>query len=141
MNRITRGEALIGNLTLGSVQLDKAPLKASITVGAEAGNVINVAVQLQDMNGNALANRASVLAYLSDDANGDSVAGTAPDTVAIGTDVLAIPLVAGKCFLLTSEADGDIDINVTEDGADTWYLVLVLPHGPIVVSDAITFIV
>ena len=141
MNRITRGEALIGNLTLGSVQLDKAPLKASITVGAEAGNVINVAVQLQDMNGNALANRASVLAYLSDDANGDSVAGTAPDTVAIGTDGLAIPLVAGKCFLLTSEADGDIDINVTEDGADTWYLVLVLPHGPIVVSDAITFIV
>jgi hypothetical protein len=141
MNRITRGEALIGNLTLGSVQLDKAPLKASITVGAEAGNVINVAVQLQDMNGNALANRASVLAYLSDDANGDSVAGTAPDTVAIGTDGLAIPLVAGKCFLLTSEADGDIDINVTEDGADTWYLVLVLPHGPLVVSDAITFIV
>ena len=141
MNRITRGEALIGNLTLGSVQLDKAPLKASITVGAEAGNVINVAVQLQDMNGNALANRASVLAYLSDDANGDSVAGTAPDTVAIGTDGLAIPLVAGKCFLLTSEADGDIDINEAEDGADTWYLVLVLPHGPLVVSDAITFIV
>lgn len=140
-NRLTRGEALIGNLTLGSVQLDKAPLKATITVGDEAADVINVAIQLQDMNGNALSNRGSVLAYISDDANGDSVAGTAPDTVAIGSDGLAIPLVAGKCFLLTSEADGDIDIDITENGADTWYLVLVLPHGELVVSSAITFVV
>ena len=94
-NRLTRGEALLGNLTLGSVQLDKAPLKASLTVGEEAGNAILVSIQLQDMNGNALANRGSVLAYLSDDANGDSVAATAPDGgVAIGTDGLAIPLVA-----------------------------------------------
>lgn len=139
-NRLTRGEALLGNLTLGSVQLDKAPLKASLSVGAEAGNAIVVSIQLQDMNGNDLANRGSVLAYLSDDANGDSVAATAPDGgVAIGTDGLAIPLVAGKCFLLTSEADGDIDLELTESGADTWYLVVVLPHGELAVSGAITF--
>lgn len=139
-NRITRGEALIGNLTLGSVQLDKAPLKATFTVGAEAGNAITVAVQLADMNGNALANRGAVLLYLSDDANGDSIAGTAPDGgVAAGTDGLLIPLVAGKCFLATSESDGDIDVVVTESGVDTWYLVAVLPHGELVVSGAITF--
>ena len=139
-NRLTRGEALLGNLTLGGVALDKAPLRATLTVGTEAANVINVAIQLTDMNGNALANRGSVLAYLSDDANGDSVAGTAPDGgVAVGTDGLAIPLVADKCFLLTSEADGDIDLDITESAADTWYLVLVLPHGEPAVSGAITF--
>lgn len=113
---------------------------ASLTVGAESvSDVINVAIQLKDANGQDLRERASVLAYISDDATGDSVAGTAPDTVAIGTDGLAIPLVAGKTFLLTSEADGDIDINITENGADTWYLVLVMPDGSLVVSGAITF--
>lgn len=111
----------------------------AIVVGAQAGDIINVAVQLKTVAGADLAVRGSVLAYLSDDANGDSVAGTAPDTVAIGTDGLAIPLVAGKAFLLVSEADGDIDLNITEDGVDTWYLILVMPNGRLVASDAITF--
>lgn len=111
----------------------------SFTIGAEAANVINVGIQLKD-KGLDVAERVSVLAYLSDDANGDSVAGSAPTTVAIGTDGVAIPLVAGKCFLLTSEADGDIDIDITlSAGADTWYLVIVLPDGRLVPSGAITF--
>jgi hypothetical protein len=101
------------------------------TVGAEAGNVINVGVKLNTAG--------SVFAYISDNADGSTVAGTAPDTVAIGTDGLAIPLVAGKAFQLVSEADGDIDINITEVGADTWYLVVVLSTGEIRVSGAITF--
>lgn len=113
---------------------------ATITVGAEAGDVINVGIQLQNANGVNIAERVSILAYVSDDANGDSVAGTAPDTVAIGTDGVAIPLVAGKCFLLTSESDGDIDLNFTENGADTWYLILVMPDGSRVASGAITFV-
>ena len=111
---------------------------ASFTIGAETTNVINVGVQLMD-RGHEVTQRVGLLAYLSDDANGDSVAGTAPTTVAIGTDGVAIPLVAGKCFLLTSEADGDIDINITlSSGADTWYLVLVMPDGALKVSPAIT---
>jgi len=109
-------------------------------IGSEAGNAINVGVQLNDAAGAPLAVRGSVFAYLSDDANGDTLAGTAPSGgVAIGTDGLAIPLVAGKAFQLVSEADGDIDINITEAGADTWYLVLVMPDGRRVASGAITF--
>lgn len=111
----------------------------TITVGAQVSTTINVAIQLRDAANQDLAERASLLAYLSDDANGDSLATNAPDSVAIGTDGLAIPLVAGKCWLLTSEADGDIDLDITEDGEDTWYLVLVLPNGTRVVSDPITF--
>lgn len=119
--------------------LDGAPMAAAFVVGAQAGDVINVAVQLRDANAADLAVRGAVIAYLSDDANGDSVAGTAPDTVAIGTDGVAIPLVAGKAFQLISEADGDIDLDITEDGADTWYLVIVLANGKLVASGAITF--
>ncbi|MCB1463254.1 MAG: hypothetical protein KDJ90_12705 [Nitratireductor sp.] len=115
-------------------------ITAEITVGAEAGNAINVAIQLKDSAGDDLAVRGSLMAYLSDDANGDSIAGTAPDgNVAVGTDGLLIPIVADKAFWLTSEADGDIDLNVGESGADTWYLILVLPDGTLVASDAITF--
>jgi hypothetical protein len=58
---------------------------------------------------------------------------------AIGTDGLAIPVVAGKAWQLTSESDGDIDITFTETGAKTMYLVLVLPTGKLVISTAITF--
>lgn len=115
-------------------------LAATIAVGAEITNAIAVTIQLKDKkNGSDITARASVLAYFSNDANGDSVATTAPTSVAIGTDGLAIPLVAGKCFLLTSEADGDIDLAIGEAGAATWYLVLVMPHGELVVSGAITF--
>ena len=46
---------------------------------------------------------------------------------------------AASIFLLVSEADGDIDINITESGTDTFYLVLVMPNGKLIVSDAITF--
>ena len=111
----------------------------TFTIGAETANVINVGVQLKD-KGLDVTERVSLLAYLSDDAAGDSVAGTAPTTVAIGTDGVYIPLVAGKCFQLISEADGNIDRDITlSSGADTWYLVLVRPDGRLMVSGAITF--
>jgi len=38
-----------------------------------------------------------------------------------------------------SEADGDIDVDITDSGTPTMYLVLVLPNGKLAVSDAITF--
>lgn len=116
------------------------PVAATMVVGAEGTNAINVTIQLEDANGDDCATRRTIYAYLSDDANGDSIAGTAPDGgVAIGTDGLADPVTADKSFMLTSEADGDIDITITESSVDTWYLVLVMPHGARVISDAITF--
>lgn len=116
-----------------------SPAGATIVVGAEDTNVINAAIQLTDDNGDDLAVRGTILAYLSDDANGDSIMTTGHSTApAIGTDGLIVPLVAKKVFLLTSESDGDIDIDFTETGALTTYLVLVMPNGKRVVSGAIT---
>lgn len=111
----------------------------TIVVGTEVPNVINVTLQLTN-DGKDIAERASVICYLSDDANGDSIAGTAPDSgMAIGTDGLAIVLVTDKCLLLVSESDGDIDLDIEESGTDTWYLIVVLPSGELVASAAITF--
>lgn len=122
-------------------ELQNLHLNATIVVGAEAADVINVAIQLkQAKSGDDLAVRGSVFAYLSDDANGDSIAATAPDgNVAVGTDGLLIPVVTDKAFQLVSEADGDIDLDITESGTDTWYLILVMPDGRLIASDAITF--
>jgi hypothetical protein len=41
--------------------------------------------------------------------------------------------------MLVSESDGDIDLNITEVGGDTWYLILVTPNGFLQASSAITF--
>lgn len=122
------------NFGLGASQVE-------FTIDDETtANVINVAIQLNNQNGSALATRTAVIAYLSDDANGDSIVATAPSSGwAIGTDGLLIPIVANKAAILVSESDGDIDVNITEAGADTFYLIVILPTGELVASDAITF--
>lgn len=114
---------------------------ATITVGAEATNVINVAIQLEQPDGTDLATIGVVHAYLSDSAAGDGVSTTAPTGgVALGTDGnILVEFTADKIFLLQSEADGDIDIDITDTGTPTFYLVVVLPSGEKVISGAITF--
>lgn len=122
-------------------ELQNAHLDASFVIGAEAGNVINVGIQLKYDKSQADTVRRAVHAYLSDDANGDSIVATAPSgAVAIGTDGVLYDIgAAKKHFFLVSESDGDIDINITEAGVKTLYLVLVMPNGRLVPSTAITF--
>lgn len=113
---------------------------ASFTIGTEATDAINVAIQLKNAKAQALAVRTSVFAYLSDDANGDSVVATAPDGGwAIGTDGLMHSVTSGKAAIFVTEADGQFDVTITHAGAKTCYLVLVMPDGKLVVSGAITF--
>ncbi len=116
------------------------PTGATITVGTESANAINVAIQLTDANGADMAVRSSVRVYLSDDANGDSIAATAPTGgIAIGTDGVLEETTADKAGFATSESDGDIDITITDTGTPTFYLIVVLPNGKLAASDAITF--
>jgi hypothetical protein len=114
---------------------------ASFVIGAEASDAINVGIQLKDANGVALAVRGHVHFYISGDANGDTIIGTGPTTLAIGTDGLLLTEIAAKAGRLTSEANGHIDINFGTVAGVTYYLVLVLPNGKLVVSPAITFAV
>ena len=121
--------------------LDGIPAGVTFTIGSEAANVINVGLQLEDANGNDLAVAGNVRAFLSDNSTGLDVTTTAPDGgIADGTDGnITGSITANIHLLLQSEADGDIDIDITETGVDTWYLVVVLPNGKQVVSSAITF--
>jgi len=114
---------------------------ASFVVGAEAANVINVAVQLLDGAGAAITHKAFVSAYLSSDAAGDVLEATAPDAIAIGTDGTLF-LGGGDSlhqFDVKTEATGVADIDITEaTGADTIYLNVVI-NGQVFTSDAIVF--
>lgn len=113
--------------------------QVGFTVGAEAGDAINVAIQLKTPKYQDLAVRGMVFIYLSDDANGDSLAASAPDGGwAIGTDGLLIPVVTNKAAWFTSEADGDIDITITESSAKDFWLVVKLPDGS-VTTKKVTF--
>lgn len=115
------------------------PMDASFTIGAEAANAINVVIQLQDKDGNDLANRGTVHFYLSSDANGDALATAPTGGIAIGTDGLCIETLADQAGILVSESDGDIDVTITDIGTPTIYLVLIMPLGHRVISGAITF--
>lgn len=112
---------------------------ATFTIGAEAGNVINVGIQLLDGAGDEMATRSAVGFYLSDSATGDTIVAAAT-SLAIGTDGVAIENISNSAGTLVSESDGDIDLNIGDaSGAATYYLVLIMPSGELVVSSAITF--
>lgn len=103
-----------------------APSRVTFTIGAEAGNVINVGIQVSDPNNNDLPNRGCLRAFLSADANGDSLvpAYDMPTSIAIGTDGLLIPGETPKTALLVG---GALAIHSTPEqfvtGAISEYLV------------------
>ncbi len=111
-----------------------------ITVGVEVPNVINVALQVVDGEGVALALQLALFAWLSDTA-GAAATAAAPDAgVAIGTDgVIIVEHTAEIIFELLTDAAGVLDLDIEESGVDTWFLNVRLPGGAVVSSAAITF--
>lgn len=114
------------------------PNDASFSIGVEGSNAITVAIQL--LRGlSDIAERAAVVVYQSSDAAGD-VPVAAQTSLAVGTDgSLLGTLIAATSLLLLSEADGDIDVVITDTGAVTRYLNVILPSGKKVTSSAIVF--
>jgi hypothetical protein len=110
-------------------KLDGSPLGAhTITVGVEGADVINVAIQLKDANGADLGTRGALRAYLSDDANGDSLIATAPTGgVVIGTDGLAIPVTPALTNALL--VHGNLAISATAEKFKTTQISAFLIGG------------
>lgn len=115
-------------------------------VSLETANARTVSLQLLDRENRDLAMRAGVWGYLSSDPAGDVLEPhSATLTLAGGTDGIVVTNAAANtaghsAFWAVSEADGDIDITITQtSGADTFYLVIVLPNGELFVSPAIVF--
>lgn len=106
-------------------------------VDAAAVGAQTVHIQLADRYGQPVAYRARVELYLADDAAGLVPSTVAPDGgLAAGADgvVLSADSLTGHVI---SEADGDVDLVVSESVSGTWYAVLVI-DGRLYPSTAIT---
>lgn len=143
MNKLTGGQAQVGTLlatgaTLGANGLTM--VTAAFTVGAEASNVINVSCQLKDGAGVNIAVAKAYEWYLATNSTGLTPATSAPSGgTAAGTAGKIIEQVAELSGIMVFTAAGLCDINITDTGTPTLYLVVILPGGGLAVSGAITF--
>ena len=111
----------------------------TFVIGAEAANVINVGLQCVDENGDDCAVRTGLMITLFADADGDSINAQDYTTIAVGTDGWLTELIADKHIIAGTEADGDLDIDITlSSGAATSFLGVLLPGGKWIISGAIT---
>jgi hypothetical protein len=114
----------------------------TFTIGTKSVNTINVAVQLKDAQGKAIAQVAAATFYLSDSADGHTLTATATTSaLAIGTNGVLLNIdVTGKMGRVISDASGRFDLNLIQSASPvTEYLVVVMPDGSISVSGAITW--
>ncbi len=141
--------ALYEDLSTGRCRSDKFEVNskfvwtdADYTIGTEAANKINVAVRLKDGIDKNLLTQVLVDVYFSDSSDGSDIITTAPDgAVAIGTNGTVVESVTAKKHLkILTNSTGQFDLDITETGAKTLYIVCVNPMtGGIEVSDAVTF--
>jgi len=131
----------VGNLFLGNKSIKVKGYNVVMTVAAEGGNEIDVAVQLNDPEGKALSEVGVVDFYLSDDAAGIIPTAAVPDTgIAVGAAGGVIETLADAAGKLISDATGLVNLVIGDaTGTPTWYLVIVSPDGNLTISDAITF--
>jgi hypothetical protein len=130
-----------GNLEGGSsaVNLTQPCADVSITVGDESTNVRAITIQLKDANGNDIDYVETVWAAVFLNSAATAFVTTGGSTgIAISTDGAALAVVAKKLFLLTSEADGDIDLTWTDTGTEVAFLGVYTPAGRLVMSGALT---
>ncbi len=133
------GIGAANQLVSHDINISQPCVDATITVGAEASNVRAITIQLKDANGNDINYVETVQVAVFANAALTAFASTGGSIgIAIGTDGALLPIVAKKLFLLTSEADGDIDLTWTDTGTEAAYLALYLPNGRVIVSDALT---
>lgn len=120
------------------IATDPGANNVRFTIGAEAGDIINVAVALLNSE-SAVAGRHAVGYYLSSDAAGDTLAAD-PGTTAIGTDGTILAEHTDDIVgMVLTEADGTFDLDITSVGTPTVYLNVILPSGRVFTSEAITF--
>ena len=138
---------VLSDLTATAAELnfnDDMVASVSFTVGSESTEAITVACQFKDAAGADMTSARCLRAYLSADSAGQTASDAAGLTVTSGTDGLTQVSVDANTInmlWLTSEADGDVDVVITDasGGTKTNYLNVITPDGKIHTSGAITF--
>ena len=113
---------------------------ATFTIADQSGETRLVTIQFKDWAGNNLTVPVSVLCYTASDATGLTPTALEDEELLEAAYGKLQTIVTKTLYQLISTAAGKADVTVTENGTDTYYLVLVLPNGKLVVSDALTFV-
>lgn len=129
--------SVVGSLSDGDGVV--AAHDAVFTIGVESSDIINIGIQVRDAKGADIAHCHMMFGWISSDSDGNTLEATPPDALAIGTDGTLFKSGGDSLvmFHVLTEADGDIDINCTQDAADTYYLNLLI-GGRVWTSGAIT---
>lgn len=109
-------------------------LDVEFTVSDNDTTTPNVAMQFKDVAGNDVSHPVAVLCYLSTDSAGQTLAVDGTDTteIAIGTDgTILAELSTNIIALCVSEADGDLDLEITVVDTKTVYFNVVMPNGEV----------
>ena len=138
---------VLSDLTASAAELnfnDDMVASVAFSVASEGGEAIIVSCQFNDAAGTAMTSARCLFGYLSADSAGQTAASSSGLTITSGTDGLTQVLVDSNTInmvMLTSEADGDVDVVITDasTGTLTNYLNVVTPDGKIHTSGAITF--
>ena len=138
---------VLSDLTASAAELnfnDDMVASVSFSVGAESTEAITVSCQFKDAAGSDMTSARCLKGYLSADSAGQTAASSSGLTITSGTDGLTQVSVDANTInmiWLTSEADGDVDVVITDasGGTLTNYLNVITPDGKIHTSGAITF--
>ena len=138
---------VLSDLTASAAELnfnDDMVASVSFSVGSESTEAITVSCQFKDAAGSDMTSARCLKGYLSADSAGQTAASSSGLTITSGTDGLTQVSVDANTInmiWLTSEADGDVDVVITDasGGTLTNYLNVVTPDGKIHTSGAITF--
>ncbi len=111
---------------------------ATITLVSSDPAVITI--QLKDFEGNDLKVPASVMAWISSTATGIDPSAISGEIALTGSGAGAVLIhLTHYLYQLISEADGDIDVTITDSGTTAQYLTLLMPNGKLVVSEHLVF--
>lgn len=110
------------------------------TIGAEAADTINVAVQLKDARNNAVARVVGCKCYLATAATGIGLGTATTSAIVIHTNGTLLDITkTGQVFSVVTDASGRFDVDLIQTATPTVYLVVIMPDGSIAVSSAITW--
>lgn len=113
---------------------------AAFTIAVEGGNAINVNVAMKTELNVAIDEPTNCRFYLASDSAGLNYATAVSGGVAAGASGAVKTTVTGICGEFITETNGVVDLVLSESGAGTWYLVIILPDGSLLISNAITFV-
>jgi hypothetical protein len=132
--RSSRYAKIVGNW-FGNVANGVASV--TFTIGTEdGGDGIVVACQALDLLGDPIEEVCELRLMLFDDAAGAAI-NTDNYTITTGTDGIVTEIVADKILSCITEADGDVDIDLTIAGAASVFLLAFGPAGQIIGTSAV----